>query len=86
MAHFYASIQGNRSERTAMGTKNSGIEGHIRGWNIGGRVYVSHKQATGQDEVTVYITAGSNNGLGMSKKLGTWTLNKKGTNYKKISK
>lgn len=86
MAHFYASIQGNRSERTAMGTKNSGIEGHIRGWNIGGRVYVSHNQETGQDEVTVYITAGSNNGLGMSKKLGTWTLNKKGTNYKKISK
>lgn len=85
MAHFYASIQGNRSGRTAMGTKNSGIEGHVRGWNIGGRVYVSYNEATGQDEVTIYITGGSNGGNG-SKRLGTWTLNKKGTNYKKISK
>jgi len=31
MADFYAEIEGNRSPRTCMGTKNSGIDGHIRG-------------------------------------------------------
>lgn len=84
MAHFYASIQGNRSQRTAMGTKNSGIDGHIRGWDIGGRVWVRYNEETKQNEVTIDITGGSNGGI--TKRLGVWTLNKKGTNYKKISK
>lgn len=57
MAHFYASIQGNRGEATRMGSKDSGIEGHIRGWSIGARVVVSH--IDGKDVVRVYKTGGS---------------------------
>jgi hypothetical protein len=60
MAQFYASIRGNRSERTCMGSKNSGISGHIRGWNIGAKVWISHNDQTEKDEVTVYKTGGSN--------------------------
>jgi len=59
MAQFYANIQGNRGEATRMGTKRSGIHGHIRGWNVGAKVFVTHNEKTGKDEVTVYKTGGS---------------------------
>lgn len=58
MAQFYASIQGNRGESTRIGTKSSGITGHIRGWSIGARVEVSHEN--GEDVIRVYKTSGSN--------------------------
>lgn len=59
MAHFYASIQGQRGEATKLGSKSSGIQGHIRGWNIGARIqcFVNSK---GEDMVQVWITPGSN--------------------------
>lgn len=59
MAQYYASIQGNRGEATRMGTKTSGIDGHIRGWNIGARVVITHEN--GRDVVRVYKTGGSRN-------------------------
>ena len=58
MARFYASIQGNRGEATRMGTKTSGIGGHIRGWNVGARIEIRH--VAGKDVVQVYRTGGSN--------------------------
>lgn len=61
MAQFYASIQGNRGEATRMGTKSSGISGHIRGWNVGARVVVSHED--GVDIVRVWKTGGSSDGM-----------------------
>jgi len=64
MAHFYASIQGNRGEGTRMGSKDSGITGHIRGWNSGANVYCSVDQE-GRDVVEIYATTGS--GYGHSK-------------------
>ncbi len=64
MAQFYASIQGNRGEASRMGTKSSGIEGHIRGWNIGARVVCSHDDKTGKDVVRVYKTSGSGGSYG----------------------
>lgn len=57
MAHFYASIQGNRGEATRMGSKDSGISGHIRGWHVGARVDMDHED--GKDVVRVYRTSGS---------------------------
>jgi len=57
MAQFYANIKGNRGEATRTGTKQSGIEGHIRGWHIGARVMCYHKD--GKDYVKVYKTGGS---------------------------
>ena len=71
MAHFYASIQGNRGEATRMGTKSSGIDGHIRGWNVGARVscYVG---SDGKDHVSFELTSGSGY-RGKSKSLGNFT-------------
>jgi hypothetical protein len=57
MAQFYANIQGNRGEATRMGTKNSGLYGHIRGWHIGAKVEMSHEN--GKDICRVYKTSGS---------------------------
>ena len=57
MAQFYASIKGSRGEATRMGTKNSGLSGHIRGWHIGCRVELSHFE--GEDYATIFLTHGS---------------------------
>ena len=69
MAQFYGSIQGNRGEATRMGTKNSGIDGHIRGWSIGARVTMRH--INGEDVCSIELTGGSN-GYGSSKHLGNF--------------
>ena len=45
-----------------MGTKASGIVGHVRGWDIGARVNVD--EYDGQDVVTVVLTGGINGGEG----------------------
>ena len=34
MSRFYANIQGNRGEATRQGTTNSGLYGHISGWDV----------------------------------------------------
>ena len=72
MAQFYASIQGNRGEASRMGSKNSGIEGHIRGWNIGARVVCFVDKKTGKDTVRVFKTAGSS-GFGDSSLIAEFT-------------
>jgi hypothetical protein len=71
MAQFYASIKGNRGEATRMGSKQSGITGHIRGWDVGANV-TCWTDKDGRDMVTVRITGGSN-GNGISKCLGTFS-------------
>lgn len=58
MSHFYASIEGSRGEATRQGGKESGIEAHARGWNLGGKVVMSHED--GRDVCRVYRTGGSN--------------------------
>uniref|UniRef100_A0A6M3KAP0 Uncharacterized protein n=1 Tax=viral metagenome TaxID=1070528 RepID=A0A6M3KAP0_9ZZZZ len=60
MSQFYATIQGNRSERTCQGFKNSGITGHIRGWSNGIRVEGKYNEEKDRDEFLVYKTGGSN--------------------------
>lgn len=57
MAQFYAEIQGNRGEATRMGTKASGVRGHIRGWNVGATVELTHTD--GEDICIVMPTGGS---------------------------
>lgn len=59
MAHFYGSMTGARGERTCCGTKNSGIQAHIRGWNLGVIVSLEHDHETGKDRITVMQTGGS---------------------------
>ncbi len=58
MAQFYGNVQGNRGEATRMGTKNSGMTAHIRGWDVGAYVVLQH--VDGVDVVRVYKTKGSN--------------------------
>lgn len=58
MSYFYGNVQGNRGETTRGGSKNSGIEGHIRGWKSGARV-VCTVNDVGEDIVEVYATRGS---------------------------
>lgn len=63
MAHFYASINGTaRTTATRCGSKNSGINGHIRGWSVGVKVYGFHDETTGGDVFEVWSTGGSNDG------------------------
>jgi hypothetical protein len=71
MAQYYADIQGNRGQATRMGTKSSGMEGHIRGWDIGARVSMYHN-ARGEDAVCITLTSGSN-GAKPGRTLGTFT-------------
>lgn len=59
MAHFYGSMQGNRGEATRCGSKESGIEAHIRGWVIGVRVFCSYDEKLRKDVITIYKTSGS---------------------------
>lgn len=72
MSRFYAEIKGNRGEATRMGSKDSGIFGHIRGWEVGIRV---QGVADGEnDKFNVYLTAGSTGGqndlyIGTAKKI-----------------
>ena len=60
MAHFYAEIKGSATTAaTRRGTKSGGLEGHLRGWNIGVKIYLGHYN--GKDVISVYETSGSNN-------------------------
>lgn len=59
MARFYASIQGNRGRATRVGTEQSGITGHIRGWDSGVRVEGHYNKETNSDVFQVHITSGS---------------------------
>ncbi len=60
MARFYGNLQGHRGEATRMGTPNSGITAHIRGWNTGILV-ACRVDADGNDVCTAYETGGSSN-------------------------
>lgn len=57
MAQFYGSMQGNRGGTTRMGSKDSGIQAHVRGWNVGVQAFVYHED--GVDVCRVYKTSGS---------------------------
>ena len=62
MAQLYAEIQGNCGLASRVKTGASSIWVHIRGRNVGCRVYVEHRN--GKDVVTVYRSGGSNARVG----------------------
>lgn len=77
MAHFYGGIQGNRGEATRLGTKSSGLNGFLNGWNIGINVNLNYDEEEDTDIVSVYLTHGSTHGNrsdGLSKHIGTFTI------------
>jgi len=57
MSQFYGDLQGNRGMTTRIGSKDSGIGGHIRGWNVGIRVVGVYEDD--EDKFYVYATSGS---------------------------
>lgn len=69
MSHFYGEISGNRGEASRCGSKDSGMDGWVRGWDIGcrARCWVG---ADGVDRVTIEVTGGSGSTYGES--LGTF--------------
>lgn len=71
MAHFYSEIKGNRGEATRVGTKKSGIRGHVRGWDVGVAVY-GYVNEDGEDEFEVRLTSGSHGSVS-SQLLGRFT-------------
>ena len=75
MARFYADIQGNRGPATRMGSANSGIGGHVRGWNVG--VRVAGVADGDEDAFLLYATSGSNGG-GNDRFLGQVVLDEDG--------
>ena len=58
MGHFRGTVKGNRGEASRLGTKGSGLHVTANGWDIGVEVLLWHNGE--YDEVTVYITGGSN--------------------------
>jgi len=60
MSQFYGSMEGNRGQVIRTGTKNSGLRAHVRGQNVGVKVFIEHT-ADGKDYIEVWETGGSNN-------------------------
>lgn len=60
MAQFYASIQGTRGKATRMGSKKSGMDAHIRGWDLGAEVALRYDAEKETDILVIRITGGSN--------------------------
>ena len=61
MAHFRGTVQGNRSEASRLGHKNSGLDVTCNGWEQGIRVCARHLE-NGKDAFTVYANGGSGYG------------------------
>ena len=58
MAHYYATIQGNRGPRTCMGSKDSGIRAAAQTWSGSIVTHIGHRK-DGTDVVTIGIGQGS---------------------------
>lgn len=73
MAHFRATIKGQRGEASRLGSKKTGIRATVNGWNSG--VYVHGGiDSQGNDEFVVTMTSGS--GGGSSQEIGIIKMKK----------
>jgi hypothetical protein len=57
MAQFLGTLQGDSKEIHRLGSKESGIRVHAKGWRKGVRVIGYHED--GKDKFDVYVTGGS---------------------------
>ena len=73
MARFYGSMSGGRAEVTRTGSKNNGIQAHLRGWDVGIQVFCEVNEK-GEDVCNVYLTSGSNHSH-KEKFIGSYTQN-----------
>ena len=59
MSRFYGTLTGQaRTSATRRGSTTSGLTSHTRGWNVG--VKVECRDCSGDDEITIRTTGGSN--------------------------
>lgn len=60
MSRFYGDLTGQaKTTATRRGSAKSGIRSHVRGWDVGVKVFANDKG--GKDEIQIYVTTGSNN-------------------------
>lgn len=60
MARFHAKIKGNKGSTTRLGSKQSGMYGHLAGWNVGIKIFCFVDEED-NDIIKVWSTGGSNN-------------------------
>lgn len=60
MAQFRASIQGQRGATTRLGTKKSGINAIVNGWDQGVTVTAKYDEVLNQDVFEVRTNGGTN--------------------------
>lgn len=58
MARFYGTMGGGRGTVSRTGTTNSGLQAHVRGWDVG--VMISIRDERDGDAIRIYTTGGSN--------------------------
>lgn len=56
MAHFYATLRGNRGKASRLGTKSSGMHATVASWQGAVCVRLWHDRATGTDMAAVSLT------------------------------
>jgi hypothetical protein len=72
-AHFRGTVQGNRSEVSRLGSKDSGLLVTANGWDFGVDVSFRFCEETGKDTVRIDLTGGSN-GCRTHRILGIFTV------------
>lgn len=61
MARFYGTIRGKaQTTATRIGTVNSGMYAHIRGWNFGAAIRLDTTE-NDEDHIAIFLTSGSKN-------------------------
>lgn len=63
MAHFYASVQGNRGEVHRLGSKASGMTATVASYAGAVTVSITHDPATGRDMVKVALAPWKGSGI-----------------------
>jgi hypothetical protein len=69
MAHFLGSVQGNRSEASRLGSKNSGLHIISASWQGAVEVYLSHDE-TGKDIASVFLIPWRGHGVSQTLYVG----------------
>ena len=66
MARFRGIVKSGRGESTRLGHTSTGLSTHCNGWDGGIAVYAGNSNGTqpGADRFVVYVTGGSNQGIG----------------------
>lgn len=59
MAQYRAEIEGQRGDASRLGTKSSGMYGHIAAWDIGATVNLSYNEELKRNEMTIRIDTGN---------------------------